>query len=785
MAYDGGYAGSDADKALAWVSDATGSPVSGDLTEALKSGVALCELANAIQPGSVKCISKSAMPFPQRENINAFVGAARKFGVPDRDNFDTSDLFEGKNERQVLICLSALGRAVYSVAGYSGPALGRDAGSGGQGKHHAVSGGGGLWGKSGGQYGSKGGGVQIEATSRGTRPSQRGSPSPRGGASPAGKAAPPKPSMPPPKKAASPPKKALAPSPAPAPSAAGGGAAYDGGYAGSDADKALAWVSDATGSPVSGDLTEALKSGVALCELANAIQPGSVKCISKSAMPFPQRENINAFVGAARKFGVPDRDNFDTSDLFEGKNERQVLICLSALGRAVYSVAGYSGPALGRDAGSGGQGKHHAVSGGGGLWGKSGGQYGSKGGGVQIEATSRGVQPTQALTLAEEGIPPMDPSAMIGLLKKKQGVTSTWSDVNCAINGDDLLIDSTGQGKASSTQIALGDMFDCQMFDASWSEFELVGPSSTMRLRAESAAEAEAWIHALSARLAVAPSPLARAEPTVQARGKQETVEMWGVEVELVDASQATKPVIETTSFALTSESTKADFLTAVSDAIGADDMVDVSAGRQNFYMAKFSSAPASAQLHEFMTDGAVVQSSRIMKPAAKPKVAAAPSGPARTTKPSGTFVALQKGTRSQFTHYKAAGEEVTEGLDAALARKMAAKYDLGLQAEVCDWVAGLGVAVDGSSMDTFMTSLKDGVLLCQLVNKIRPGMVKKVNKMKMPFMQMENIASFLTAATAIGVGSSESFQTVDLFEAKNPVAVLLCLSSLMRCATE
>lgn len=40
--------------------------------------------------------SDSPRPFPQRENINAFVGAARQFGVPDAENFQTDDLFESR-----------------------------------------------------------------------------------------------------------------------------------------------------------------------------------------------------------------------------------------------------------------------------------------------------------------------------------------------------------------------------------------------------------------------------------------------------------------------------------------------------------------------------------------------------------------------------------------------------------------------------------------------------------------------------------------------------------------
>ena len=92
MAYDGGYSGSDQQKALAWISDATGKPVAGPMLDTLKSGVVLCELANALQPNVVKRISTSSMPFPQRENIKAFIDAARLLGVPDRDNFDTSDV---------------------------------------------------------------------------------------------------------------------------------------------------------------------------------------------------------------------------------------------------------------------------------------------------------------------------------------------------------------------------------------------------------------------------------------------------------------------------------------------------------------------------------------------------------------------------------------------------------------------------------------------------------------------------------------------------------------------
>ncbi|XP_048577955.1 myophilin isoform X3 [Nematostella vectensis] len=74
----------------------------------LKSGVVLCKLANAIQPGAIKKINNAKMNFMMMENIENFCNFVQTKGVASQYQFVTIDLFEGKNMHQVLITLNDL-----------------------------------------------------------------------------------------------------------------------------------------------------------------------------------------------------------------------------------------------------------------------------------------------------------------------------------------------------------------------------------------------------------------------------------------------------------------------------------------------------------------------------------------------------------------------------------------------------------------------------------------------------------------------------------------------------
>lgn len=82
---------------------------------------------------------------------------------------------------------------------------------------------------------------------------------------------------------------------------------------------------------------------------------------------------------------------------------------------------------------------------------------------------------------------------------------------------------------------------------------------------------------------------------------------------------------------------------------------------------------------------------------------------------------------------------------------------------------------------------LKDGELLCKLgkLLEIPNNPCSKYKSSKMPFVQMENISFFLKACELIGIPHEEIFQTIDLYERKDPYQIIITLISFSRRANE
>ncbi|NXK47914.1 CNN1 protein, partial [Chauna torquata] len=80
---------------------------------------------------------------------------------------------------------------------------------------------------------------------------------------------------------------------------------------------------------------------------------------------------------------------------------------------------------------------------------------------------------------------------------------------------------------------------------------------------------------------------------------------------------------------------------------------------------------------------------------------------------------------------------------------------------------------------DNFMDGLKDGVILCELINKLQPGSVQKVNDPVQNWHKLENIGNFLRAITRYGVKPHDIFEANDLFENTNHTQVQSTLIAL------
>ena len=137
---------------------------------------------------------------------------------------------------------------------------------------------------------------------------------------------------------------------------------------------------------------------------------------------------------------------------------------------------------------------------------------------------------------------------------------------------------------------------------------------------------------------------------------------------------------------------------------------------------------------------------------------------------------------------YRSIGEETPDLVLATQPTEMrAAAYDEDMENDAREWIEAATGAPVGDKECGFRDLLMSGEVLCQLVNVIVPGScpppaVPK-NALVAPSMHRENIGHYLQACTAIGLQPSDSFQTVDLYEGRDMMAVLRQIHALGRLA--
>uniref|UniRef100_H3D0G5 Calponin n=1 Tax=Tetraodon nigroviridis TaxID=99883 RepID=H3D0G5_TETNG len=120
-------------------------------------------------------------------------------------------------------------------------------------------------------------------------------------------------------------------------------------------------------------------------------------------------------------------------------------------------------------------------------------------------------------------------------------------------------------------------------------------------------------------------------------------------------------------------------------------------------------------------------------------------------------------------------------GLSAEVKSKIAQKYDPQKEEELRLWIQDITGHPIGPD---FQKEMKNGVILCELINHLAPGSVKKINTSPLNWHQLENLTNFIKALTAYGLKPHDIFEATDLFENGNMTQVqttLLALASMAK----
>ncbi|XP_073465724.1 transgelin-2-like [Aquarana catesbeiana] len=132
---------------------------------------------------------------------------------------------------------------------------------------------------------------------------------------------------------------------------------------------------------------------------------------------------------------------------------------------------------------------------------------------------------------------------------------------------------------------------------------------------------------------------------------------------------------------------------------------------------------------------------------------------------------------------YKMANKGPSYGLSREDQLKIDQKYDPELENILVQWISAqcnnkVGEPEEAGQIG-FQKWLKDGVILCYLINSLAPGSVSKIQSSNLPFKQIEQVSQFLKACEKYGIAAADQFQTADLWEGKDMTRVQQTLKNL------
>lgn len=86
---------------------------------------------------------------------------------------------------------------------------------------------------------------------------------------------------------------------------------------------------------------------------------------------------------------------------------------------------------------------------------------------------------------------------------------------------------------------------------------------------------------------------------------------------------------------------------------------------------------------------------------------------------------------------------------------------------------------------EDFFEKLKDGIILCEMLNKIKPGICSGYKQSNVAFVQRANLQIFINGCSELGLREIDIFDTNDLYEKQRLAAVLKCIFAISAKAKE
>jgi len=141
--------------------------------------------------------------------------------------------------------------------------------------------------------------------------------------------------------------------------------------------------------------------------------------------------------------------------------------------------------------------------------------------------------------------------------------------------------------------------------------------------------------------------------------------------------------------------------------------------------------------------------------------------GSLQTEKELTTHGIIAPGTKIKEGPADASSDSIQEHIS----KRLETKLDKPREAKAKAWLEEL--LGEKFEEETFQDALKNGVRLCNALNKVYPQSVPKVNTGGVAFTQRENIGNYVKACARLGFNKSNLFDTNDLYEGKNLAKVV------------